>query len=208
MEQRGLRTGHLVALAGAAGAFATLWAPWYAVNVTAVMRAVSPQADRVLSPPLAQQFRAAAEMLPPSISVDAWEIFQRNDILIEVLAGLVGLVVIAAAGALGDGVRVSPPAAGRACATLGGLCGALVAIRLMSNPAANSVLPSSAVDVQWGAFACLASAAAMLVGGLMARHDAVVESSGSPGEWAPPTALVYDEAARAAASIAPPPTAR
>ncbi len=157
MEQRGLRTGHLVALAGAAGAFATLWAPWYTANLAAVMQAVSPQADRVLSPSLAQQFHAAAALLPSSVSVDAWEIFHRNDILIAVMAGLVALVVIAAAGALGDGVRVSPSASGRTCATLGGLCAVLVAIQLVSDPVSNTQVPSSAIHLQWGAYACLAS---------------------------------------------------
>ena len=72
MDQRGLRTGHLISLAGAAAAFATLWAPWYKVNVAEVIQAVSGQADRVLSPELARQFHAGAALLPSSVSVDAW----------------------------------------------------------------------------------------------------------------------------------------
>jgi hypothetical protein len=44
----------------------------------------------------------------------------------------------------------------------------------------------------------------MLVGGLMARSSPAVEPSGSADVWAAPAALVYDEAARTATSIAPP----
>jgi hypothetical protein len=166
---RGLGTGHLVALGGAVAAIGSLWAPWYRFNIASVLPTVNAEADRVLSPSAAQQFHSVASVLPPSFTFDAWTIFHRTDIAIAGLAALVALIVFAAAGALGDGVRVDHRTAGRACASLGLICTGLVAWQLTKHVNTAAGVPSSAISTQWGAYLCLVAAAGMLVGGLMAQ---------------------------------------
>ncbi len=207
MQAHGLRSGHLMSLAGAAAAIGSLWAPWYKVDLTVLVQTVNAQADQLLAPSVAQQVHANASLLPPSVSITAWQAFHRNDILIAALAGLVVLIVIAASGALGDGVRVDPYPAARACSVLGALCAGLVVLQLMTRQGARSGVPSTAVQTQWGGYVCLAAAGAMLIGGLMATSSRVAQAADPPvvDLWAPPAAPGYpDDAARAATSIAPP----
>jgi hypothetical protein len=220
---RGLTTGHLVSLAGAAAAIGSLWAPWYKLDIASILPAINAKADQLLSPAAAQAVHNAAAVLPPSATVDAWTIFHRNDIVIAVLSGLVALLVLAAAGTFGDGVALHPRAAARGCVSLGLICSGLVAIQLATQQKTPPGVPSSAISVQWGGYLCLAAAVTMLVGGLMAQSGA----RRAADDWAPPAAdrwsppaetwtppvdggfsspvvNAHDDAARRTTSIAPP----
>jgi hypothetical protein len=223
-EQRGLRGGHLLALAGALAALGSLWAPWYRIDLSSLPQVVSQLADRLLRPDLAAQVKANVGSLPTSASVDAWDYFHHNDILIAALSGLVILLVISAAGALGDGISVVPRSAGRACAVFGGLSTLLVGAQfLLGHPTIRSNVPSlptppMPIDKQWGAYLCLAGSVAMFVGGLMAAASARSAPSTSetwtppiPDHWeapadgfASPVVDAHDDAARRGASVAPP----
>jgi len=224
---RGLGTGHLVSLAGAAAALGSLWAPWYKLDIASVLPAMNAQADRILTPAAAQQLHTVSDMLPPSVTVDAWTVFHHNDIIIATVAGLVALIVLATAGTFGDGVRVDPRIAGRVCTSLGVLCTLLVGYQITTHMKTPAGVPSSAISLQWGGYLCLAAAAAMLVGGLMARSaltrapdswappaanrwapptDARADTWTPPSTdgWATPVVNADDEAARRTTSVAPP----
>ena len=191
-ESRGLRSGHLLALAGAGTVLASLWAPWYRMHIPAALRDLVQQRADAYSPAAGSFVRSLSGLLPESISGDAWTVFGRVDVALALLGALVIVTMLAAAGAFGPGVRVAGEAAARAAALAGVVAGIMVAARIMDPPG-----PSAYLDVRWGAWACLLGCALMIAGGLMASRTPDAAASAA---FAPP----IGPAPVAADSIAPP----
>lgn len=202
MDERGLRSGHLVALAGAVAAVGSLWAHWYQLTFTDALRAaINGQANALLSPALAQYAHVAVSSLPPSVQATAWQAFHQTDIAVAVLSGLVLLVVLAAAGSLGPGITVDLSVAGSVCAALGAACAAIIANRVLHPPGG-----SSAVTVVWGAWVGLGGGVAMMLGGLWAATGRSASTAASTIDpWAEPKVPATASAlAEPSASVAPP----
>src|SRR5206468_2595199 len=72
METKGLRAGHLAALAGALLTLASLWRPWYTLDVPAAFRdALSSEGAKV--PGLGAFAQGLAAALPDHISASGWQ---------------------------------------------------------------------------------------------------------------------------------------
>jgi hypothetical protein len=170
-DSRGLRTGHLVALGGAALALASLWAPWYRVDLDALRQALQQQPG-FNGTSLGGFVASIAALLPHSISGDAWQTLHRLDVLVAFASGAAIVALLAAAGALGAGIRVERDAAARVAIAAGAVCALFVAGRVMNPPGPNAI-----VDVRWGAWACLLGCGLMVAGGLMG--STVGRASGS-----------------------------
>jgi hypothetical protein len=160
-DERGLRSGHLLALGGAALALAALWAPWYQINVGVLQDAL--QQHGVAGTQVGNLLQSLTALLPRTISGDAWEVLGRIDVLVALLAALAVAVLLAAAGAFGSGIRVAREAAARVCVSTGVIAALAVGGRALNPPG-----PNDYVDVRWGAWACLAGCVLMAVGGLLA----------------------------------------
>jgi hypothetical protein len=160
-DERGLQTGHLLALGGAALALAALWAPWYEIRLDGLQGALAQPG--VAGTQVGNLLQSVTALLPKTISGDAWETLGRVDVLVALLAALSIAVLLAAAGAFGSGISVARDAAARACAGTGAIAALAVGARALDPPA-----PSAYVDVRWGAWACLIGCALMVAGGLLA----------------------------------------
>jgi hypothetical protein len=185
-EQRGLRTGHLLALAGAGVTLASLWAPWYRLHLPAALRDLVQQRADAFGPAAGNFVRALTALLPASISGDAWTVFAHTDIVLAMGSALVGAVLLAAAGAFGPGIRVAGGAAARIAAGAGAIGFLVVAARIADPPGPNAYL-----DVRWGAWAGLIGCALMVAGGLMVSREDTVSVTLDPapavtGSVAPP----------------------
>jgi hypothetical protein len=161
-DARGLRTGHLVALAGACLALASLWAPWYRVDIAAIRDALQQQ-PAFNGTQLGSFVQSIAALLPRTISGDGWDTLQRLDVLVALGSGVALAALLAAAGAFGPGIRVARDAAARLSVAAGAICGLFVAGRALNPPGSNVY-----IDTRWGAWACLLGCVAMLAGGLAA----------------------------------------
>jgi hypothetical protein len=193
--ERGLRTGHLLALAGSAVVGASLWLPWYALRVPAALRgAISDQAGG-LPAPLGDLARNLAQALPEKIKGTGWQTLHGPDVVLFCGALLVGLAVILAAGVAGSAVRVAPAAAGRLALFAGVGLGLLVIIKLMEPPG-----PNEYMSAEIGVWVALAGCALMAAGGLLASHpqEQAAEPEVHRPAWTPPAV----DPART--SIAPP----
>lgn len=161
-ESRGLRSGHLVALAGACLAVAALWAPWYRVDLDSIRQAL--QSRPGIAGTAAGSFlQSLTALLPPSVSGDAWQALERTDVLVALLAGLAIVALLAAGGTFGPGITVARDAAARGAAGAGAFCALFVGGRIMNPPG-----PNAYVAVRWGAWACLLGLLLMVAGGLAA----------------------------------------
>jgi hypothetical protein len=192
-ESRGPRSGHLLALAGAGIALASLWAPWYRLHLPAALREMLQQRADAYGPAAGNFIRAMSALIPDSISGDAWLVFTRTDVLIALISALVIVTLLAGAGAFGTGVRVAGESAARAASVAGTVGGLAVAARMIDPPGPNAYL-----DVRWGAWACLLGCARMVAGGLMAGRTPV--EAAPAAAFQPPVA----PAAAVADSVAPP----
>jgi hypothetical protein len=215
MEQKGLRTGHIVALVGAIAALASLWRPWYSIEVPQQFRdALGGQLGQ--DPGVMGEFaRGLASALPQKIEASAWTELGGADVAVAIGAiGVAGLIV-AAAGAFGSAVKVDPSAIGRAIAAVGAAGLVLALVHVVKRPFDGNV-----VKVADGLWIALAGCAAVTVGGLMAGAPAAPArsksstTSASAGGTGTGTAFppLTDElppvfaptAAAAAGSVAPP----
>jgi hypothetical protein len=165
-DSRGLRPGHLVALAGAALALLSLWAPWYRVDLDALRQALQQQPG-FSGTSLGGFVQSIAALLPHSISGDAWQTLHRLDVLVAFASGAAIVALLAAAGSFGPGIRVAHDAAARVAVAAGAVCALFVAGRLMNPPGPNAI-----VDVRWGAWACLLGCGLMVAGGIAAAGRA------------------------------------
>jgi hypothetical protein len=201
MDERGLRPGHILALAGAVTAIGSLWAHWYSIGLARITQALLTQSSSVLSPAANQLVQSRLSSLPDSLSVNAWQAFQQTDIAVAVLSGLVLLVVLAASGSFGSGIRVDLAFAGSACMALGAACAMVIVNRVLHTPG-----PSGVATLQLGAYLGLAGAGAMTLGGVWAAAaGSAAPASTTLDLWAKPTPEPADPVSlETAASVAPP----
>jgi hypothetical protein len=166
MEQKGLRTGHFVALTGALVAFASLWRPWYTISLPPELRdAIGGEVGK--DPGLlGQMARGLVAALPQTISASGWQELGGADVAVCVGALAVIALILGAAGLFGTAVRIDPAAAGRWIAVLGGAGVVLAVVHVVHRP-----LDSDLVHVADGLWIALGGAAATLVGGLLAGAD-------------------------------------
>src|ERR1700712_4093663 len=106
MEQKGLRTGHIVALVGAVVALASLWRPWYSVAVPDQLRGMLGEGGALGGDPglMGQFARGLASALPQKIEASGWTELGGADVVLAVGAAAVVALVVAAAGAFGSGI--------------------------------------------------------------------------------------------------------
>jgi hypothetical protein len=179
MEQKGLRSGHFLALAGALAAFASLWRPWYEITIPQQFRdALSGQIGQ--DPGLlGEMARGFASALPSTISASGWKELQGADAAVAVGAAVVVALVLGAGGAFGSGgtgtpVWLDPRVGARRIAFLGA-GGVLLALVHIVNPPGSGP-GSDYVHVAQGLWIALGGCAAVVAGGLWAAMD----TSGSP----------------------------
>jgi hypothetical protein len=170
MEQKGLRSGHFVALVGALAAFASLWRPWYEITIPQHLRdAFSGQLGQ--DPGLlGQMARGLATALPSSISASGWKELQGADAAVAVGALAVVALVLGAGGAFGSAVRIDPAAAARGIAAVGAAGVVLALVHVVHRP-----IDSQYLHVAQGLWIVLGGCVAIVAGGLWA----VVDTGGS-----------------------------
>jgi hypothetical protein len=216
MEQKGLRTGHFLALAGAVAAFASLWRPWYTIEIPQQLRELFSGGGQLGQDPglLGQMARGLMSALPSSLSASGWKELEGADVAVAVAALAVVALVVGAAGALGSAVRVDPGPAGGLIAAVGALIALVAIVHLVHRP--GGAAAADYVHVGDGLWIALAGGVATLAGGLWAAVDAggagVRSSSGASAPLSaafppltPELPPVFAEAPGAAASSVPPP---
>jgi hypothetical protein len=168
MDEKGLRTGHFLALAGALVALGSLWRPWYSVTVPTDVRDLLGAAGPVGQDPglLGQMARGLAASLPGSLEASGWDALQGADVTLCVGALAVVALVLGAAGAFGRAVRIDPSACGSAMAAIGAAGLVIVAFHVLRKPGGAEA--AAWVHVAQGLWIALAGTAATLAGGLMA----------------------------------------
>ncbi len=164
-EDRGLRSGHLTALAGAVLTLGSLWAPWYRLHLPAALRDLLQQRADAYGPAAGNFMRSLASLLPDSVSGDAWLVFGRTDVVLALLSALVIVTLLAAAGTFGPGIGVAGGSAARVASLAGTVAGLAVVARMIDPPGPNAYL-----DVRWGAWACLLGCVLMVGGGIAAMR--------------------------------------
>ncbi|WCB96824.1 hypothetical protein DSM104299_05592 [Baekduia alba] len=184
MDQKGLRIGHIVALAGALGVLLALWRPWYSVTFPPQIREAFGTSGQLGQDPglLGQMARSLAAALPASIEASGWKELQGADVALCVAAVAVCVLVLVAADAFGAAVRIDPHACGSAIAALGAATLAIVGLHVVHKP--GGAAAADYVHVEQGVWIALAGAGAMLAGGLMAAarpQDGTERASASSG---------------------------
>src|SRR4051812_24968077 len=195
LVHKGLRTGHLLSLAGAGAVIGSLWMPWYAIHLQGRLQTVLTEQSTRLPPALSELAKGLVQVLPDNISGTGWQAFEGADILLAGGSALVMLAIVMAAGAGGAGVRVAPAVAGRVALGAGLVLAGIVLVKIM-----NPIGPNDLVTVQDGAWLALGGSALMATGGLLASH--------SPAPEAPRPAASSSPAATpgwSSHSVAPPP---
>src|SRR4051812_33670734 len=112
MEEQGLRTGHLIALAGALITLSSLWRPWYAIDLSPALRdTLTGQVGQ--APGAFGQFaKSLISALPSRIEASGWHELDGADVALCNGALAVLALVLGSAGALGRPVHVGRLAAG------------------------------------------------------------------------------------------------
>jgi hypothetical protein len=169
MEQKGLRSGHFLALAGALAAFASLWRPWYELTIPQQFRdAISGQIGQ--DPGLlGEMARGIAAALPSSISASGWKELQGADAAVAVGAVVVIALVLGAGGAFGSAVRIDPRAAAHGIAAVGAAGVVLALVHVVTRPISGP--GSEYIHVAQGLWIALGGCVAVVVGGLWAAVD-------------------------------------
>ncbi len=169
MEQKGLRSGHFLALAGALAAFASLWRPWYELTIPQEFRDVL--SGQIGQDPglLGEMARGIATALPSSVSESGWKELQGADGAVAVGAVVVIALVLGAGGAFGSAVRIDAAAAARAIAAVGALGVVLALVHVVNQPGSGPL--SDYVHVAQGLWIALGGCVAVVVGGLWASVD-------------------------------------
>jgi hypothetical protein len=167
MEQKGLRTGHFLGLLGAAAVLASLWRPWYRVELPPQLRELLSSEGARSGGALGQFVRGLAAGLPSSVTVTGWESLKGADVALCLGAVAVVVLVIGAAGAFGTAIRVDPQAAGRTIALVSAAGLVVAIVHALHRP-----LSSEYVHPAPGVWLALAGCAAGLVGGLLATAPA------------------------------------
>lgn len=187
MEQKGLRSGHFLALVGALAAFASLWRPWYEITIPQQLRDVL--SGQMGQDPglLGEMARGFAAALPSSISASGWKELQGADAAVAVGAVVVIALVLGAGGAFGSAVRIDSAAAARGAAAVGALGVVLTLLHVVNRPGSGP--GSDYVHVAHGLWIALGGCVAVVVGGLWAAMDAgssaPSRSTSTPAAFAP-----------------------
>jgi hypothetical protein len=207
MEQKGLRAGHFLGLLGALAALASLWRPWYTVEMPPQLREMLSSEGARSSGALGQFVQGLAAALPSSITLNGWDSLESADVAVCLGAVAVAALVLGAAGAFGSAIRVDPPAAARGIALLGAAGTVLAVVHLLHRP-----LSAEYVHPAGGLWLALAGCVVATIGGVMAMAPQGVR--GSPAR--PPAATSFPRlepelpevfAPAAAAGSVPPPRA-
>src|SRR6478735_2573972 len=135
-EDRGMRSGHLMALGGAVLTLASRWAPWYRLHLPAAVRDVLQQRAYAYGPAAGNFMRSLASLLPDSVSGDAWLVFGRTDVVLALISALVIVTLLAAAGTFGPGIGVAGSSAARVASVAGTVAGLAVVARMIDAPGA------------------------------------------------------------------------
>ncbi|MCW3046325.1 MAG: hypothetical protein JWO74_609 [Solirubrobacterales bacterium] len=199
MSDSRLRSGHLVALAGAAITAVALWLPWYALTLPRQFRQAI--ADGAVPGTLGQLTREVVAMLPEHMDATGWQALDGIDVALLVIAVLVAGVVLLAAGAGAPGAQVDAAGAARVASVAGAVATGFVLLKLVDPPGPNEIM-----SVRYGAWAALAGGVLMLAGGRMASgavarptpispfaasytpHSGTAPSDFAGGSIAPPSA--------------------
>jgi hypothetical protein len=210
MEPKGLRTGHIVALAGAVAVLLSLFLPWYEIRIPDSLLQLFGSGGQLGSDPglLGQVSREVATALPPAITASGWKELEGADLAL--CLGAVGALaaVLAVAGAFGTGVRVDQRSAGSAIAVVGAVALVIVVVHIVHKPGHGSPM-ADAVHLRAGVWTALAGAVALLAGGLMAAGGEAAPARGgatAPGGFArlePELPPAFADGA----SVPPPPAA-
>lgn len=175
MEQKGLRTGHFLALLGAVAAVVSLWRPWYRVEFPPEFRDLfSTNGELGRDPGLFGQLaRGAAAMIPDHVTVDGWTALDSADVVLTLAATVVAIAVLAASGAI-SGLRVDARLAANAASLAGTAVLAIALWHVVKKP-------GGSVAADWlhlgsGVWIACAGGAAMLGGGLWASAGAATAS--------------------------------
>ncbi len=169
MEQKGLRSGHFLALVGALVAFASLWRPWYEITIPQQLRDIF--SGQLGQDPglLGQMARGLATALPSSISASGWKELQGADAAVAVGALAVVALVLGAGGTFGSAVRIDAAAAARGIAAVGALGVVLALVHVVNRPGSGP--GSDYVHVAQGLWIALGGCVAVVAGGLWASVD-------------------------------------
>jgi hypothetical protein len=187
MEQKGLRTGHFLALAGALAAFASLWRPWYTIEVPQQLRDLLSGGGELGKDPglFGQMARGLASALPSTISASGWRELESADVIVAVGAVAIVALVLGAAGVFGGAVRVDAGACGRLAAAVGAVIGVVALVHLVHKPGGAAAASADIVKVGDGLWLALGGAVAAIVGGLWAAADGDAPASASSTPSAP-----------------------
>jgi hypothetical protein len=210
MDQKGLRIGHFLALAGALAAFGSLWRPWYAIEIPQQLRDVFSGSGALGRDPglLGEMARGLAAALPSSLSASGWRELEGADIALCVGALAVVALVLGAAGAFGGVVRIDPQRIGSLVAAVGTAGLVIVVVHLVDKPGPSGA--SDYVHFASGIWIALGGCAAVLAGGLMAAVPPSTDRAPAPAAMAfprldPELPPVFTPApGRGAASVPPP----
>jgi hypothetical protein len=163
MDQKGLRSGHFLGLVGAMTALASLWRPWYTVDVPQQLRDLLRDEGAKSTGTFGPVMRGLAAAIPDAISASGWQALQGADVTVCLGAIAVVALVLGASGAFGGAIRVDPLAAGRGLALLGAGGIVLVVVHVVHRPLAPELVhPAS------GLWIALAGCGLTLIGGLTA----------------------------------------
>jgi len=173
--------GEWIAALGAVCLLATLFRPWYELNIPeeflSQARGMAPQMGEFGS-----FFTQGLEELQRQgpIALTAWQVFDSADVVLAALAAAVlAAVALNATGALRrrlDGY----------IALLGGAAAALVAFKLLSPPGATpGLLSEQLLQAQPVVYAALLAAVAMVGGGLLALSSGESRSTTDPPAQTP-----------------------
>jgi hypothetical protein len=209
MEQKGLRTGHIVALAGALAALGSLWRPWYTVEIPQQLRDAFSSSGAIGRDPgmLGQVARNLAAAMPSSIEASGWRELQGADIALCVGALAVVALVVGAAGAFGAVVRIDPRRIGSLVAAAGAAGLVIVLAHVVHKPGADAA--ADYVHLASGVWIAFGGCAAVLAGGLMAAAPAGSGRAPAPSAAAfprldPELPPIFTPGPGAGASVPPP----
>jgi hypothetical protein len=175
-------------LLGAALLIGALSAPWYVLDLGQARDLIGAQTSQ-LPGGLGEFARQIISRLPDHISVDAWTVFDRNDIVLLFAA------LAAALAALLDRHDVATLA--------GGAAGGLVVIAMLDKP---GQVPSQFISLSWGPWLALGGASLIVVASRMSSEDEREPAAAAAQEfdWFAHSEQLERERAAQAASHAPP----
>jgi hypothetical protein len=173
-------------LLGAALLIGALSAPWYDLNLGEARDLIGAQTSQIPGG-FGEFARQLISHLPDRISVDAWTVFDRNDIVLL----FVGLA--AALAALLDRHDVATLA--------GGAAAVLVIIAMLDRP---GNVPSQYISLSWGPWLALGGALLIVGASRMRPEDEREIAAPAEVDWFAHSEQLERERAAQAASVSPP----